>query len=92
MIIAAVDILYNKYRFNYSRNLFVECSNIDQRCVHMAYLQLSLSGVPAVIYQRDTLTMQTWQRWETPALIMQWMRFRRFLIKGEANGERPGTL
>lgn len=79
MVLAAADVLYNQYRFNVSRNLVVECSDIDSRCVHMAYLQLSLAGIPAVIYQRDTLTLQTWQRWETPAYIMQWLRFREVL-------------
>lgn len=79
MILAAVDILYNRHRFNYSRNLVVECSDIDLRCVHMSYLQLSLAGVPAVVYHRDTMTMKTWQRWETPAYIMQWIRFRNCL-------------
>lgn len=82
MIIAAVDVLYNKYKFNYSRNLFVECSDIDQRCVHMTYLQLSLIGVPAIVYQRDTLTMKTWQKWETPTYIMQYLRFKKY---GERN-------
>ena len=82
MILAAVDILYNQHRFNYSRNLVVECSDIDSRCVHMTYLQLGLAGVPAVIYQRDTLSMKTWQRWETPAYIMQWLRFRNALGEG----------
>lgn len=82
MIIAAIDVLYNRYRLNYSRNLFVECSDIDQRCVHMTYLQLSLIGVPAIVYQRDTLTMKTWQKWETPAYIMQYLRFKKF---GERN-------
>lgn len=81
MIIAAIDILYNRYRLNYSRNVFVECSDVDQRCVHMTYLQLSLIGVPAIVYQRDTLTMKTWQKWETPALIIQWLRFRNILNK-----------
>ena len=84
MIIAAIDILYNRYRLNYSRNLFVECSDIDQRCVHMTYLQLSLIGVPAIVYQRDTLTMKTWQKWETPAYIMQYLRFKKY---GERNGQ-----
>lgn len=78
MLIAAADVLYNQHRFNIARNLFVECSDIDSRCVHMSYLQLSLAGIPAVIYKRDTLTMQTWDRWETPAYIMQWLRFRKF--------------
>ena len=82
MIIAAIDTLYNKYDFNYSRNLFVECSDIDARCVYMTYLQLACTGVPAVIYQRDTLTLQTWQRWETPAYIMQWLRFRDIETRG----------
>lgn len=82
MILAAVDILYNQHHFNYPRNLVVECSDIDSRCVHMTYLQLGLAGIPAVIYQMDTLTMKTWQRWETPAYIMQWLRFRNALSEG----------
>lgn len=84
MIIAAADVLYNQYHFNIARNLVVECSDIDSRCVHMTYLQLGLAGIPAVIFKRDTLTMQTWERWETPAYIMQYMRFKDFL-KGTAN-------
>lgn len=76
MVLAAADILYNKYHFNISRNLLVECSDIDSRCVHMSYLQLGLAGIPAVIYKRDTLSLQTWERWETPAYIMQWLRFK----------------
>ena len=78
MIVAALDVLYNRERFNIGRNLFIECSDIDSRCVHMAYLQLALAGVPAVVYRRDTLTMTTWEMWETPALIMQWPRFKRW--------------
>lgn len=84
MVIAAVDVLYNKYHFNYARNLVVECSDIDSRCVHMTYLQLGLAGIPAVIFRRDTLSMETWERWETPAYIMQYMRFKDFL-KGTGN-------
>lgn len=76
MIIAAADVLYNDYQFNISRNMFVECGDIDRRCVHMAYLQLSAAGIPAVIYHRDGLSLETWDRWETPALLMQWLRFR----------------
>nr|DAL93807.1 MAG TPA: N-6 DNA Methylase [Caudoviricetes sp.] len=76
MIIAAADILYNKYNFNFSRNLFVVCGDIDKRCVHMAYLQLALAGIPAIILHQDALTLETWDRWETPAYIMQYLRFR----------------
>lgn len=79
MVIAAADVLYNDYHFNIARNLLVECSDIDSRCVHMSYLQLGLAGIPAVIYRRNTLTMETWEKWETPAYIMQWNRFRNIL-------------
>lgn len=82
MIIRAVDILYNKYHFNYSRNLLVECSDIDKRCVCMTYLQLACAGVPAIIYHRDGLSLETWERWETPAYIMQWLRFKDVLKRG----------
>ena len=88
MILAAADILYNQYHFNISRNLFVECGDIDARCVHMTYLQLGLAGIPAVIFKRDALSMETWERWETPAYIMQYSRFRN-ILKGTANDWRP---
>lgn len=87
MIIAAADVLYYKYHFNIARNLVVECSDIDSRCVHMSYLQLGLAGIPAVIFKRDTLSMETWERWETPAYIMQYTRFKNFL-EGTANDWR----
>lgn len=81
MVLAAADILYNKYHFNISRNLFVVCGDIDERCVHMTYLQLSLAGIPAVIYHQDALTLETWGVWETPAYLMQWRRFKHLLEK-----------
>ena len=77
MVLALADVLYNNYHFNISRNLFVECGDIDSRCVHMCYLQLSLAGIPAVIYHRDCLSLKTWDKWQTPAYIMQFLRFRR---------------
>lgn len=78
MIIAAAEALYNHYHFNISRNLFVECSDIDSRCVHMCYLQLGLAGIPAIIYKRNTLTMETWEEWITPAYLMHWRRFEKY--------------
>ena len=78
MVIAAVDVLYNDFHFNYSRNLIVECGDIDRRCVHMCYLQLALAGVPALVYHRNGLTLETWDCWKTPAYMMQWQRFEAF--------------
>lgn len=76
MVLAGLDILYNKHRFNYTRNVFVDCGDTDKRCVHMTYLQLALAGVPAVVWHRDGLSLETWDCYHTPALCMQWLRFK----------------
>ena len=35
----------------------------------MSYIQLSLLGIPAVIFHRDSLSMQTWESFETPIAV-----------------------
>lgn len=90
MIIAVADVLYNDYHFNISRNLLVECGDIDKRCVRMSYLQLSLAGIPAVIFQRDGITLETWERWETPAYIMNYSRFKNAFKKLPNDWQKEG--
>lgn len=82
MILACADA-WHKRGYNYANHMFVECSDIDQRCIHMCYLQLALAGIPAVIYRRNTLTLETWEEWHTPALCMNWIRFRNCIYKGK---------
>ena len=78
MMMAALDVLKNKYNINYTRNCFILCSDIDLRCVHMAYLQLSLAGVPAIVKHQNSLTCETWSIWKTPAFIFQYSRFCKY--------------
>ena len=80
MLIAAIDVLQNTYGVNYARDCFVDCGDIDIRCVHMTYLQLSLAGVPAVIRHQNTLTREQWSVWYTPAFLFQYLRFRKFVV------------
>ena len=35
----------------------------------MSYLQLSLLGIPAVIIHGNTLTVEEWSHWFTPAYV-----------------------
>lgn len=56
--------------FNYCAQLVVEATDIDLKCVHMCYLQLSLYGIPAVVIHGNTLTLEEWSRWYTPVYIM----------------------
>lgn len=77
LMIAALSVL-RELGINYGRNCFVACSDIDIRCVHMTYLQLSLAGVPAIIKHQNSLTRETWSIWRTPAFMLQYPRFMKY--------------
>lgn len=51
---------------NYQNHLFVEATDIDLRCTLMTYIQLSLLGVPALVYHGDTLKQEKYSCWKTP--------------------------
>jgi hypothetical protein len=36
----------------------------------MAYIQLSLYGIPAMVIHGNTLTMEEWDRWYTPCALV----------------------
>jgi hypothetical protein len=44
--------------------------DVDLKCVHMAFLQLSLRGIPAVLAHGNSLSAEEWSRWYTPAHII----------------------
>lgn len=78
MLIAALDVLKNRYDVNYAHDCFIDAGDIDERCVHMTYLQLSLAGVPAIIKHQDALSRKLWGIWRTPAFIFQYLRFHKY--------------
>lgn len=65
MVIGAVWAMQRK-GIDYRRKSFFVAQDIDIRCVWMAYIQLSLYGIPAVVIHGNTLTMETWSQWYTP--------------------------
>lgn len=65
-----------KMGFNYQRQMHCIAIDIDSRCVHMAYLQFSLLGIPAIIYQGNTLSMEMRGVWYTPQHIMGGWRYK----------------
>jgi hypothetical protein len=52
---------------NYQQHLHVTAVDIDIRAVHMAYAQLSLLHIPAMVIHGDTLRIEEWSHWRTPA-------------------------
>ena len=65
MVIGALWALKQK-NLDYRKKCFFVARDIDIRCVWMAYIQLSLYGIPAVVIHGNTLTMEEWSRWYTP--------------------------
>ena len=82
IIVAATDKL-RRANINYSWNAFVDCGDIDPRCVHMTYLTLSLLGVPAVVRRGDALALDYSEAWFTPAYLFAWPHFKKKLRGGK---------
>lgn len=69
MVVAAIHALVDS-GINYQQALHVTAIDIDRRCVHMAYLQLALLHVPAIIIQGNALSLEVFETWYTPAHIL----------------------
>ena len=54
MVIVYAETM-KKYDINFQEKLFVEAIDIDEMCFQMAYLQLSLYGIPARVLLGDTI-------------------------------------
>ncbi|MXN76471.1 N-6 DNA methylase [Burkholderia sp. 4701] len=69
MVIAAADALLSIGE-NYQQTLHATCIDVDARCVHMTYLQLSMMHIPAIVVHGNALSGQVWGIWYTPAHIL----------------------
>lgn len=61
---------------NYQQHLHVTAVDVDAKCVHMAFLQLALLHIPAVIVHGNSLTLEERDQWHTPAHILGGWRFK----------------
>ena len=51
-------------------NYHATCIDIDATAVHMAYVQLSLLHIPAIVIHGNTLSCEHWGYWLTPAHVL----------------------
>lgn len=96
MVVATAQAMH-QVGLNYPETLHATCVDIDQRCVHMAYVQLSMLGIPAVVVHGNALSLEVWGVWYTPAHVMLgWDRKLRRRREAEAESiaaayvDRPG--
>lgn len=61
---------------NYQQHLHVTAIDVDAKCVHMAYAQFALLHIPAVIVHGNTLSLEEWGHWNTPAHILNGWRWK----------------
>lgn len=59
---------------NYQQHLHTTAIDIDTKCVHMAYLQFALLHIPGIIVHGNSLSLEEYDHWYTPAHILGgWM-------------------
>lgn len=58
-----------KNNVNYNTQMCVLANDIDIKCTHIAYVQLSLYSIPAIVTHGDTIQVKEWSRWYTPLYL-----------------------
>ncbi|BEG77381.1 MULTISPECIES: N-6 DNA methylase [Achromobacter] len=87
MLIAAAHALHDA-GLNYQLCMHATAIDIDQRCVHMTFIQLALLHVPAVVIHGNGLTGECREQWFTPAHILGGWNARLWRREAE-EGVRP---
>lgn len=75
MIIAFAETM-KEHNFNYQKHLYVEAIDIDEMSFMMAYIQLTLLGIPAKVIQGNTLTLKFQQVLYTPFYFLSGIEYK----------------
>jgi type I restriction-modification system DNA methylase subunit len=75
MLIASAEALKDA-GINYQERLHATLVDVDSKCVHMAYVQLSLLHMPAVVVHGNSLSLEEHSHWYTPAHILDGWTWR----------------
>ena len=69
MVIATAEA-FAEEGINYQQAMHATCIDIDATAVHMAYVQLSLLHIPAIVMHGNALSLEQWGYWLTPAHVL----------------------
>lgn len=94
-IIGIINAMFAK-GLNPCKQLLVTAYDIDERCVHMSYIQFSLMGIPAIVQQKDSLANKVFgSQFFTPAYILDrwWEKAEKLeIIAQDTQNEKPVQL
>jgi hypothetical protein len=68
MLIACAEEIANS-GLNVSAVMHATAVDVDATAVHMGYVQLSLLGIPGIVIHGNSLSLEEWSHWVTPAHI-----------------------
>ena len=99
MIIAYAETMKEK-GYNYQHQSYVEAVDIDDICFKIAYIQLSLLGIPAKVIRGDSLAMRYFEVYYTPFYFLsnfeyklrQVMTHKEDIIKNKTKIEKSAQL
>lgn len=69
MVIACADAMLSQ-DVNYQQVMHVTAQDIDLTACHMAYIQLSFLHIPAIVVHGNSLSLQSWAHFVTPAHVL----------------------
>jgi type I restriction-modification system DNA methylase subunit len=79
MLIAAAEAMRHA-GLDYRTQMHVTAIDVDLKAVQMTYIQLSLLHVPAVVVHGNTISLEEYSQWYTPAHIVDGWTYR---LRGE---------
>ncbi|WKB50535.1 N-6 DNA methylase [Eleftheria terrae] len=89
MVIALAEAMQDN-QLNPQQQLHVTAVDIDATAAHMAYIQLSLLHIPALVVHGNSLSLKTWSTWKTPAHILGfWDQKLRKVEQAQAEQQPP---
>jgi type I restriction-modification system DNA methylase subunit len=75
MCIAMAQAMHER-GINYQERLHVQANDIDATCLHMAYIQMSVLGIPAKLILGNSLLNEVREVWHTPMHFIKDWDFR----------------
>lgn len=76
-MIINMSLAMHEEEINPQQSMVVTGLDIDIKCIYMAYIQLTLLHIPAILVHGNSLSMEVHSKWFTPAYILGGWAFRR---------------